>query len=39
MLPAEPVAGCWEVNLLNLSKVAYFLTADAAQTSQIHKPL
>lgn len=39
MLPAEPVAGCWDVNPLNLGKVGYFLTADAVQTSQIHKLL
>lgn len=39
MLSAEPVAGRWDVNLSNLSKVGYFLTADTVQTLQIHKLL
>lgn len=39
MLPAEQVAGRWDVNLFNLPKRGCFLTADTVQTSQIHKLL
>jgi len=39
MLPAEPVTGHGDVNMLNLSKVGCLLTADTVQTSQIRKLL